>query len=121
MKRCLLIICIALLACIARASSVPEVNMKEVAYAPRPNYPAEARRRNLQGCGRLILHVRADGNIARVDVEGSTGASLLDQTAMAAYSKWRFKPGRARVVGATFCFTTRPYPYMPQYHPPGSP
>ena len=34
-----------------------------------------------------------DGSVARVEVEDSTGAPLLDQTAINAYSKWRFKPG----------------------------
>ena len=118
MKSCLLVVLFVFLTSVARASSIPEVDMKEVVYAPRPNYPFEARKRNLEGCGRFILHVRTDGTIARVDVEGSTGASLLDHTAIDVYIKWRFKAGRARAVGATCCFTMRPYPYMPKYRPP---
>ena len=120
MKRCFLIVCLAILACTTRAGSVPEVNMRDVVYAPRPNYPFDARRRNLQGSGRFILHVKADGTVERVNVEDSTGAPLLDKTAIGAYLKWRFKPGKARTVGATIHFTMSPYPYNPQYHPPGS-
>ena len=108
----------ALLTRTSLADSISAPRKEDLIYAPRPEYPYDARRRNLQGSGMFILRVRPDGTVARVDVEDSTGAPLLDQTAIAAYSKWRFKPGRVRAVRVPIHFTMAPYPYMPHYNPP---
>jgi TonB family protein len=118
MKRCLVILFFALLTHTSLADSISAPRKEDLIYAPRPEYPYDARRRNLQGSGMFILRVRPDGTVARVDVEDSTGAPLLDQTAIAAYSKWRFKPGRVKAVRVPVHFTMAPYPYMPHYNPP---
>jgi periplasmic protein TonB len=62
-------------------------------YAPRPDYPFEARRRWLQGHGVFMLYIRPDGTVSSVKMETSTGSSILDRACVTAYSKWRFKPG----------------------------
>jgi protein TonB len=118
MKRCVIIVLVVLLAHTSFAGAIPTPRAEDVISAPRPEYPFEARRRNLQGSGMFILRVRPDGTVARVDVEDSTGAPLLDRTAIAAYSKWRFKPGRVKAVRVPVHFTMAPFPYAPQYHPP---
>jgi TonB family protein len=67
---------------------------KDVAiYAPKPDYPLAARSRHLQGSGIFLLHVRPDGTVEGVDVIKSTGHSELDQSGVAAFLKWRFRPG----------------------------
>ena len=108
------------LSCGAFAEPLGAPRAEDIISAPRPEYPFEARRRNLQGSGMFILRVRPDGTVARVEIEDSTGAPLLDRTAIAAYSKWRFKPGRVKAVRVPIHFTMSPYPYTPQYHPPRS-
>ena len=118
MKRYLAILFFIFLAHPGLAASIPAPRNEDLIYAPRPEYPYEARRRNLQGSGMFILRVRPDGRVARVDVEDSTGAPLLDRTAIAAYSKWRFKPGRVKAVRVPIHFTMAPYPYKPRYVPP---
>ncbi len=118
MKRCLVILFVICLAQTGLADSIPAPRKEDVIDAPRPEYPYEARRRNLQGSGMFIIRVRPDGTVARVDVEDSTGAPLLDRTAIAAYSKWRFKPGRVKAVRVPIHFTMAPYPYKPRYVPP---
>ena len=120
MKHCLVIVLLAFLARAALADSISAPRKEDLIYAPRPEYPYDARRRNLQGSGMFIIRVRPDGTVSRVDVEDSTGAPLLDHTAIATFSKWRFKPGRVKAVRVPTHFTMAPYPYTPQYHPPGS-
>ena len=121
MKLYLLAVLAASLAYPAFAGSIPIVDMKDTVYAPRPVYPFDARRRNLQGSGMFIIRVRPNGTVARVEIEDSTGAPLLDQVAVAAFSKWRFKPGKVTAVRVPMHFTMRGAPYTPQYHPPRSP
>jgi protein TonB len=119
MKRLVLYLIFILLAApVGLAEPVGPPRPDDIIAAPRPEYPVEARRRNLQGSGMFILRVRPDGTVARVEVQDSTGAPLLDRTAIAAYSKWRFKPGRVKAVRVPVHFTMAPYPYIPQYHPP---
>ena len=45
------------------------------------HYPAEARRRNLNGSLILDVALRADGSVYRVEVQRSSGIALLDQAA----------------------------------------
>jgi len=68
----------------------------------------------------FIIRLRPDGTVARVEIEDSTGAPLLDQVTVAAFSKWRFKPGKVKAARVPMHFTMASYPYTPQYHPPGS-
>ena len=105
---------------IAVAEPISKPRKEDVIYAPRPEYPYKARVHYLQGSGSFILHVKPDGTVSRVEVEDSTEAPLLDQTAIAAYSKWRFKPGRVKAVRVPVSFTITPYPHRPNYVPPKS-
>jgi protein TonB len=59
---------------------------------PKPDYPAEARRRGLQGKVVLLVEVSAAGLPANVAVAASSGHAALDQAALAAVQLWRFSP-----------------------------
>ena len=120
MKRRLFLVALLLLPHFVLSDPISKPRKEDVIYAPRPEYPSEARVHYLQGSGSFILHVRPDGTVSRVQVEDSTGAPLLDQTAIAAYSKWRFKPGRVKAVRVPVSFTMMPYPSKPNYVPPKS-
>ncbi len=64
-------------------------------YAPRPEYPLEARRRYLTGRGLLILHIdRKTGAVTSVEIAKSIGYKILDDAAVRAFRQWRFKPGK---------------------------
>jgi TonB family protein len=76
------------------ASIVPAKGV--VTHAPRPEYSASARARHLQGNGVFMLQLRPDGTVSSVDTLKSTGHSELDQSCIAAFSRWRFEPGFAR-------------------------
>jgi TonB family protein len=64
-----------------------------VAYAPYPEYPLEAQRRHERGSGvfllRVIIH---SGRVTQVVIGRSCGYKSLDDAAVKAFSKWRFKP-----------------------------
>jgi TonB family protein len=68
-----------------------------VIYAPKPDYPLAARSRRLEGSGIFLLHLRLDGTVQSVEVFKSTGHSELDDSAIAAFSRWRFHPGPTKV------------------------
>jgi protein TonB len=58
----------------------------------KPAYPAEARRRHLEGLVVLQVAVSAHGAPDNVTVLKSSGHALLDDAALAAVRLWRFEP-----------------------------
>jgi protein TonB len=58
----------------------------------KPDYPAEARRRRLQGDVVLRVMVSAAGLPDAVSIVAGSGHSLLDDAAVAAIRTWRFSP-----------------------------
>ncbi len=118
MKRHLVFIALTFAVCTTFADTISKPRNEDIVSAPRPEYPYKARLHFLQGSGSFILRVRPDGTVWRVDVEDSTGAPLLDQVTIAAYSKWRFKPGRVTAVRVPISFTMAGFPYKPNYVPP---
>jgi protein TonB len=73
------------------AASSPEALSS---YAnPKPAYPELARRRGQEGLVRLLAQVDEQGGLAELLVEKSSGFPLLDEAALKAVRKWRFKPG----------------------------
>ena len=71
----------------------PGLRKTAALYAPRLEYPFDARSRWLQGRGLFVLSVRPNGTVESVEVSKSTGHAELDQCAVSAFMEWRFKPG----------------------------
>jgi len=69
-----------------------------VVYAPQPDYPIGARRRGWEGTAFFRCNVRPDGVVSSVIVLQSTGYAILDQAGIAAFQRWRFKPGTVKAV-----------------------
>lgn len=62
---------------------------------PKPPYPLLARRLGAQGVVLLRVEVRADGSVAAVELERSSGFSVLDDSATRTVREsWRFVPAR---------------------------
>jgi protein TonB len=57
-----------------------------------PDYPPESRRRGEEGVVRLALRVAADGRVESAEVSASSGHPRLDQAAVEAARRWRFRP-----------------------------
>ena len=78
---------------------------ERVLYAPRPDYPHEARAKHLEGQGDFVMHVRPDGTVSRVEVVHSTGHRILDRAVIRAFSQWRFRPGTVDKVALPISFS----------------
>lgn len=73
---------------------------------PRPVYPYEARRQKITGSGIAMMTVDpASGYVIDVVMQESTGSPVLDNAAIAAFRRWRFKPGTGPKVRAPITFT----------------
>jgi len=67
--------------------------------APLPDYPYEAKRRNLTGSGICVVTVdTATGTVANATMFQSTGSPLLDKLTVQTFKSWRFKPGTVSEV-----------------------
>jgi TonB family protein len=69
---------------------------------PPPAYPLTARQRRATGSGVFLLRVDVEsGRVKDVTVEKTTGDKELDNAAVTAFRKWRFKPGALRSLKET--------------------
>ncbi len=58
----------------------------------KPSYPSAAALRGEQGTVVLLVYVRPDGLVSRVEVERSSGFARLDNSALDAVKTWHFLP-----------------------------
>jgi len=80
-------------------------------FAPKPDYPYEARSRRLTGSGVCVVSVDPSGNVTSADMAVSIGSPILDNSATSAFRRWKFKPGsvsRAKIP-ITFTMTGASY------------
>ncbi|MEJ5234131.1 MAG: TonB family protein, partial [Geminicoccaceae bacterium] len=61
---------------------------------PLPRYPTVARRRGIEGTVTLEVKVSASGLAEQVVLARSSGSALLDEAALEAVRRWRFRPAR---------------------------
>src|SRR6267142_4347566 len=75
-------------------------------YAPRPQYPYEARSRHITGSGVCVVEVDAgSGSVSSASMAQSIGNPILDNAALSAFRQWRFKPGSVSKVRIPITFT----------------
>lgn len=68
-------------------------------YAPRPDYPSEARSQRITGSGVCVVAVDPrNGSVTEASMAQSTGDPRLDNAAISAFRQWRFKPGTVSKV-----------------------
>jgi TonB family protein len=76
-----------------RTYDFDEVDVKpEPVYAPKPEYPEEARSAEMEGMVVIEVLVNTDGYVARVRVAESSGYKVLDKAAKEAARDWEFIP-----------------------------
>ena len=66
---------------------------------PAPNYPLQAKARNIQGKVVLEVLVGKNGQALKVRIHSSSGSNLLDESAIETVSNWQFIP--AQKLGST--------------------
>ncbi len=72
----------------------PMVAVSDILEAPKPWYPDFAERHHLHGSGVFLLRTNIQtGLVTEVIVGQTTGNPLLDDEAVKALRRWRFKPG----------------------------
>ena len=75
-------------------------------YAPKPEYPYEARSRHVTGSGVCVVDVDAtSGNVTNASMAQSTGNPILDNATVSAFRRWRFKAGSASKARIPITFT----------------
>src|SRR5438093_10271393 len=75
-------------------------------YAPRPQYPYEARSRHVTGSGVCVVDVDpGSGSVTSASMAQSIGSPILDNAATSAFRQWRFKPGTVSKVKIPITFT----------------
>lgn len=74
--------------------------------APRPEYPYEARSHHVTGSGVCVVTVDpASGNVTDATMAQSTGSPILDNSAVSAFRRWRFKPNTVSKVKIPITYT----------------
>jgi TonB family protein len=64
-------------------------------FAPKPDYPYEARSRHVTGSGVAVLSVdTASGNVTDASMAQSIGSPILDNSTVSTFRRWRFQPGK---------------------------
>ena len=113
-KRTLLAVGIAVIVSMILASAhatspspAPQVKFKEFAlYASPPKYPTDALRSHAEGSGGGVMEIdEKTGWVKSAKMEKSTGKKLLDDAALQAFSRWRFRPGTIRRLRTPITFT----------------
>ena len=74
--------------------------------APRPEYPYEARSHHVTGSGVCVVTVDpASGNVTDASMAQSTGSPILDNSAVSAFRRWRFKANSVSKVKIPITYT----------------
>jgi len=74
--------------------------------APRPAYPYEARSHQITGSGAALLIVDPlTGSVLGATMSETTGSPVLDNSALSAFRRWRFKPGTPSPIRVPVTFT----------------
>ncbi len=78
----------------ASAAATPPAFDATYLNNPAPLYPSAARRLRLEGTVLLRVQVSAEGAPQQIQIEQSSGSSLLDEAAINAVREWSFIPSR---------------------------
>lgn len=96
----------------ARAAAAKRVVSKPSAVSrPTPKYPSSARRAGHEGTVTLSFTVGSSGKVTSVRVAKSSGHSSLDNAALSAIRRWRFKPARNGLGQAVSYSYSLPIPF----------
>lgn len=89
-----------------QGASVPFDGNAMVSFAPRPEYPYDARRQKITGSGVAMIRIDStSGEVIDVSMLQSTGSVPLDRATIAGMHRWRFKPGTASRIRCPITFT----------------
>jgi len=88
----------------------PQESRHVAIYAPAPKYTREWAEKGIIGEGMAILTVdKATGAVTEAHISQSTGHKVLDDSALEAFRRWRFKPGTVSKVKIPISFINYPF------------
>ncbi len=79
--------------------------LSQVPGNPQPHYPERDRFAHNQGTAVFLAFVRPDGSVEQVVLEKSTSSRSLDEAAVSAFKKWKFKSGQSSWIRQPFTFS----------------
>ena len=88
----------------AREESPSEVRGAELISGPRPNYPRASVRLGEEGTVVVRIHLAEDGAVSEVELAQSSGFRRLDESALEAVRRWRFRPATREGRAVPFRF-----------------
>ncbi len=77
-----------------KPSKKDEVAKPAYGVNPSPKYPKVATRRGYEGEVHVRVFVHNNGKVGKIELEKSSGYSILDRSALRAVKKWTFIPAR---------------------------
>ena len=98
------------------ATPAQNVFPPQAVYSPPPVYRSEWVQQGVTGKGILIVTIDPKtGIVTGTRMLQSTGSKLLDDAALKAYSKWRFKPGSVPQIKVPIDFASHPRAQAPEH------
>jgi len=77
----------------------------QAVFAPRPEYPYEARSRRITGSGVCVLTLDPSGTVTDASMAQSIGNPILDNATVSTFRRWRFKAGAFSKVKVPITYT----------------
>jgi periplasmic protein TonB len=78
----------------------------QAVFAPRPEYPYEARSRKITGSGVCVLTIDTpSGSVTDATMAQSIGSPILDNATVSTFKRWRFKPNAFSKVKVPITYT----------------
>lgn len=108
-RTCTPLIALTLVACATPTDKISQP--ATVLRSAAPEYPAYARRHDIQGTVRLRVRVRADGRAGEVQVQESSGSPYLDAAAVDAAKKSEFHPAQTTSGRSVESWVIAPYTF----------
>jgi protein TonB len=77
----------------------------QAVFAPRPEYPYEARSRKITGSGICVLTLDPSGSVTDATMAQSIGSPILDNATVSTFRRWKFKAGAFSRVKVPITYT----------------
>lgn len=73
-------------------------NVKPITMV-EPDYPRDARKKEIEGTVRAHLHIDEKGNVTEVEIVDAKPSHIFDAAAKAALMQWKFAPSGDKFIG----------------------
>lgn len=114
-------VCAGMLPSAHTAEPVPAPVPVKMLEAAVPDYPPDARRKGDEGTVHVRVRVLASGEVGEARIQRSSGFRTLDEAAVAATMRSRFRPAQNAAGAAVDSWVVVPYRFVLQDAPSTEP